>query len=57
LDRLIFITGDTLSEPIKEFLTSANRPVLEKPFIPKEIRRLVAQVLEQDQVSPLGTKI
>lgn len=57
LDRLIFITGDTLSEPIKRFLARANRPVIEKPFIPKEIRRLVAQVLEQDQVFPLDTKI
>jgi signal transduction histidine kinase/CheY-like chemotaxis protein len=46
LNRLIFVTGDTLSEGIKGFLAEAQRPVIEKPFVPDEIRRLVRQVLK-----------
>lgn len=46
LERLIFITGDTLSETAKNFLTQTQRPVIEKPFVPEEIRRLVRQVLQ-----------
>lgn len=45
LNRLIFVTGDTLSEGIKQFLAEAQRPIIEKPFVPDEIRRLVRQVL------------
>jgi len=47
LERLLFITGDTLSPSIKRFLSEADRPVIEKPFVPAEIRRAVAQVLDQ----------
>jgi C4-dicarboxylate-specific signal transduction histidine kinase/CheY-like chemotaxis protein len=50
LNRLIFITGDTLSEGVKHFLAQAQRPVIEKPFVPDEIRRLVRQVLNLCQM-------
>ncbi|MDQ2694550.1 MAG: PAS-domain containing protein [Pseudomonadota bacterium] len=43
--RLIFITGDTLSDSARRFLQRARRPVLEKPFIPDEVRRLVNRTL------------
>jgi hypothetical protein len=35
-------TGDTLARTASAFLASANRPVLEKPVAPEEVRRLVA---------------
>lgn len=43
--RLIFITGDILNEVIKAFLEQVKRPVIEKPFIPDDIRDIVAHEL------------
>jgi CheY-like chemotaxis protein len=43
--RMIFVTGDTLSEAAAEFLRKAQRPYIEKPFEPKEVRRIVAEAL------------
>jgi CheY-like chemotaxis protein len=40
-DRVVFITGDTLSEPAQRFLAEARRPVIEKPFIPDDVRAVV----------------
>jgi PAS domain S-box-containing protein len=41
IEGLAFITGDTLSPRVKEFLDASQRPYLEKPIAPKEIRDLV----------------
>ncbi|MBK8176144.1 MAG: response regulator [Rhodospirillales bacterium] len=41
LTRIVFITGDTLGEPAQRFLSEANRPVIEKPFVPDEVRRVL----------------
>ena len=41
---LAFITGDTLSSRVKEFLDLSGRPFMEKPITPSEIRELVARV-------------
>ena len=38
---LAFVTGDTLSPQVKEFLETCERPYLEKPLVPREIRELV----------------
>ena len=38
---LAFITGDTLSPRVKEFLDASERPYLEKPVMPKDLRELV----------------
>jgi PAS domain S-box-containing protein len=38
---LAFITGDTLSPRVKEFLDASKRPYLEKPLMPKDVRDLV----------------
>jgi CheY-like chemotaxis protein len=43
--RVIFVTGDTLSEGAKRFLSESCRPVIEKPFVPDEVRRVVTQAL------------
>ena len=46
IDRVAFITGDTLSGDIQKFLQSARRPYLEKPAAPDDIRALVRQIAE-----------
>ena len=43
--RTAFITADTLSVSSHRFLARAGRPVLEKPFLPAELRKLLAQLL------------
>ncbi|MEZ5584828.1 MAG: hypothetical protein R3F37_20515 [Candidatus Competibacteraceae bacterium] len=47
LERLIFVTGDTLNDTIRDFLAEVNRPVIEKPFVPEEIRRVIGLTLAQ----------
>ncbi len=42
--RLGFITGDTMSPGVGEFLRSAGRPYLEKPAVPSDIRRLANEL-------------
>jgi len=46
LGKVIFITGDTMSHEIQEFLKSINNPLLNKPFglddVKEAIRRLLA---------------
>jgi len=51
LERMIFVTGDTLSESVKQFLESTRMPVVEKPFVPDEIRTLAAKMLSQNSRS------
>jgi CheY-like chemotaxis protein len=43
--RTAFITADTLSVATYRFLARAGQPVLEKPFVPAELRRLLGQLL------------
>ena len=45
--HLVFITGDTLSTAAREFLQQVDRPAIEKPFVPNEVRRAVAEALER----------
>jgi two-component system NtrC family sensor kinase len=42
--RIAFITADTLGAASGEFLAHANRPFLEKPFVPAELRRLMGEL-------------
>jgi CheY-like chemotaxis protein len=46
LPRVIFLTGDTLSPEARTFLEQTEVPRLSKPFRAAEVRRLVAQVLQ-----------
>jgi CheY-like chemotaxis protein len=39
--RIAFVTGDTLGPAAGRFLAECGRPVVEKPFVPSEIRKLV----------------
>ena len=40
--RVVFVTGDTLTAALREFVDESGRPVIEKPFLPSEVRRVVA---------------
>ena len=42
--RVIFITGDTLTSALREFVFETGRPVIEKPFLPSDVRRMVAEL-------------
>ena len=42
--RVAFVTGDTLSLALREFVTDSGRPVIDKPFLPNEVRRVVAEM-------------
>ncbi len=40
--HVVFVTGDTLIDALREFAAACGRPVIEKPFLPTEVRELVA---------------
>ena len=42
--RVVFVTGDTLASALREFVSESGRPVIEKPFLPSEVRRVVAEL-------------
>ena len=42
--RVVFVTGDTLASTLRDFVAASGRPVIEKPFLPSEVRRLVAEL-------------
>ena len=44
IDGLGFITGDTLSGRVRDFLDSVDRPYLEKPVAPKDARWLLSEL-------------
>jgi PAS domain S-box-containing protein len=44
-ERMIFVSGDTLSAAAGAFLDRTRRPCIEKPFDTGEVRRVVAEVL------------
>ena len=49
ISALAFITGDTLSPHVKEFLEISERPYLEKPLMPNEIRELVELLIRRQR--------
>jgi DNA-binding response OmpR family regulator len=42
-----FVTGDILNPDRREFLESAGRPIIGKPFEPDEVREVVQRLLRQ----------
>jgi two-component system NtrC family sensor kinase len=52
--RVVFITGDTLAAGLHEFVSASGRPVIEKPFLPGEVRRVVAELAVDGEVAPPG---
>jgi FixJ family two-component response regulator len=47
LQRLILLTGDTLSPATREFLEQTDIPRLTKPFTAAEVRRVVGEALQK----------
>ena len=45
-DRTVFVTGDTLSTAATAFFAETNRPVLEKPFTPDDVRKVLESVID-----------
>jgi PAS domain S-box-containing protein len=39
--RVVFVTGDTLTACLREFVNESGRPVIEKPFLPGDVRKVV----------------
>ena len=44
-NKIVFITGDTMSEETNDFLASSGRPYLAKPFNPDDIIDIVEKEL------------
>lgn len=42
--RVVFITGDMLTASLREFVAASGRPLIEKPFLPAEVRRVVVEL-------------
>ena len=49
--RTGFITGDTMGVASQRMLRVSQRPFMEKPVTPSELRRLVQKLLEQEKVA------
>jgi two-component system NtrC family sensor kinase len=50
--RVVFVTGDTLASALREFVSESGRPVIEKPFLPSEVRRVVAELAADSDGTP-----
>jgi two-component system NtrC family sensor kinase len=44
--QVVFVTGDTLTSTLRTFAEETGRPVIEKPFLPAEVRRVVAEAVD-----------
>ncbi len=49
--RVVFVTGDTLASGLRDFVSESGRPVIEKPFLPSEVRRVVAEIATEGGVA------
>ena len=48
VERLAFLTGDTISPDAQAFLRATKRPYLEKPIKPDELRSFVSKLVNKD---------
>ncbi len=42
--RVVFVTGDMLTAALREFVAASGRPLIEKPFLPSDVRRVVVEL-------------
>jgi CheY-like chemotaxis protein len=47
--RVLFLTGAALTEKVKAFLDAIPNPYLEKPFNLKDLKAMIAEILEDDK--------
>ncbi|HVY13281.1 MAG TPA: ATP-binding protein [Alphaproteobacteria bacterium] len=52
IERIMFVTGDTLSTTVREFLTSYALDVIEKPYAPEDVRKGIALHVRQNRKPP-----
>jgi two-component system NtrC family sensor kinase len=43
--HVVFVSGDTLASTLLEFAAESGCPVIEKPFLPSDVRRIVAEMV------------
>jgi two-component system NtrC family sensor kinase len=43
--QVVFVSGDTLTSALRAFAAQSGRPVIEKPFLPSEVRRVVTETV------------
>jgi hypothetical protein len=48
VDKLAFLTGDTVSPDAQAFLRASGRPFIEKPIKPYELRSFVSRLINKD---------
>jgi len=48
--RVVFVTGDTLASALRDFVVESGRPVIEKPFLPSEVRRVVGELFTDNAI-------
>lgn len=48
-ERVILISGELINPETTGFVTSCGRPFLRKPFLPRELRALVRDVMNSNQ--------
>ena len=56
VERVMFITGDAITPSTQDFLDSAGRPYLTKPFNPKEAVEIVEEMLRDKARAKATTK-
>ena len=49
--RMIFVTGDTLTAALRDFATARDCPMIEKPFMPDDVRLVVDRVASRAEAS------
>jgi two-component system NtrC family sensor kinase len=47
MKKILFVTGDTLASTLRDFASESGRPVIEKPFLPNEVRRVVDELVTE----------
>jgi CheY-like chemotaxis protein len=47
--KVLFLTGAALTEKVKAFLDTISNPYLEKPFNLKDLKAMIAEILEADK--------
>jgi two-component system NtrC family sensor kinase len=50
--RVVFVTGDTLASALRDFVSKSGRPVIEKPFLPSDVRRVVDELATEGDAGP-----
>lgn len=43
--RVVFVTGDILTTALREFAAECGRPVIDKPFLPSDVRSVVGAIV------------